>query len=39
MLLHFLQKTGLNGLDEESVTALEGQILRLDKKFPEQIHA
>ena len=39
MLLHFLRKTGLNKIDEAQVTALESQILRLDKKFPEQIHS
>lgn len=39
MLLSFLTKTGLNGPDEARLKELESQILRLDKKFPEQIHA
>ena len=39
MLLQFLQSTGLNGPDAESLSTLEAQILRLDQKFPGQIHA
>lgn len=39
MLLSFLRMTGLNGLDEARLVQLESQILRLDKKFPEQVHA
>ena len=39
MLLSFLSKTGMNGVDEIRVTELESQILRLDEKFPEQVHA
>ena len=39
MLLQFLQSTGLNGPDAEILSTLEAQILRLDQKFPGQIHA
>ncbi len=39
LLRAFLAKTGLNNLpDEDKMNSLEGQLLRLDEKFPDQIH-
>ncbi len=39
MLAAFLARCGLNTLpDEARLTALETQLLRLDQKFPDQVH-
>ena len=38
ILAHFLSKTGKNSISETLIKKLEKQILRLDIRFPEQIH-
>ena len=38
LLANFLTKCGRNGPDEASLARLEEQIIRLDQKFPEQLH-
>lgn len=38
ILANFLKSCGHNGPDEAEITRLESQIIRLDKKFPEQLH-
>ena len=38
ILANFLNQCGHNGPDEALLERLEAQIIRLDKKFPEQIH-
>ena len=38
ILANFLSKCGKNGPDEAELARLEEQIIRLDQKFPEQLH-
>ena len=38
ILANFLKKCGVNGPAEEKIAELETQIIRLDQKFPEQLH-
>ena len=38
ILANFLQLCGKNGPDEDVLAKLEEQIIRLDQKFPEQLH-
>ena len=38
LLANFLKKCGHNGPSEARLAELETQIIRLDKKFPEQLH-
>ena len=38
MLAHFLLKTGKNSITDSLINNLEQQTLRLDIRFPEQIH-
>jgi anthranilate/para-aminobenzoate synthase component II len=38
ILAHFLRKTGKNCITESLIHNLEQQTLRLDIRFPEQIH-
>jgi hypothetical protein len=39
ILRRFLEHTGSNNLvDDTTLEALEAQLLKLDEKFPEQVH-
>ena len=38
ILANFLASCGKNGPDEAEITRLEEQIIRLDQRFPEQVH-
>lgn len=38
ILANFLQSCGINGPEEAVMARLEEQIIRLDQKFPEQVH-
>ena len=38
ILANFLAQCGFNGPSDDEIARLEAQIIRLDKKFPEQLH-
>ena len=38
ILANFLANCGFNGPDEDEIKRLEAQIIRLDQKFPDQLH-